>query len=80
MKSDNLNINENSFKDQSAKFEPFATDEIELLQFIALQVENVIAPTLKKYELYYYIRATNEIADAFLKNPEMWCDGKRKEI
>ena len=76
---DNLEPN-NGYIDKAEKFEPFTTNEFEIMQFFALQLENVIAETLKKYGLYFYVQASNEIADAFLKNTEKFCEGKRSEL
>lgn len=77
MESDNLNLDENSFEDMAYKFEKFNVSEMDLMQFFALQLENVIAPTLKKYNLYYWVQCSNEIADQFLKNTQVYCKMKR---
>lgn len=79
MNSDNLNINDNSFLDQPDKFELFKTNEIEVLQFLAIQVENVLAPILQRHQLYYYIQTSNEFADKVFKNATTWCSAKRSE-
>lgn len=79
MDSDNLYMNEDSFKNQAEGFEPFRTCEAEVMQHLAIQVENVIAPILQKYNLYSYIQASNEIADKVFKNTTLWCSLKRNQ-
>lgn len=79
MDSDNLYMDENSFKNVADGFEPFETCEVEVMQHLAVQVENVVAPILQKYNLCSYIHASNEIANTVFKNTMQWCSLKRSQ-
>lgn len=80
MNSDNIkDFDPNNLENEYLRFEPFSVCELELMQHLAIQIENVLAPILQKYGIYYYIQATNEFADQAVKNTQLWCKDKRSK-
>jgi hypothetical protein len=77
MNSDNLEINGNIFRDANRKFLQFPITEMELLQFMALQFENVVVPVLQRFRVQFYDQITTQTFDEVVKNTEIWCESKR---